>query len=79
MDRLVLTPVEIISAIRPMVVVFGALFFLNAIGWGTMVSSTSMRCWAPYSQERSSHLFFCRGSPAGRSLSRVSFWGCCGP
>jgi hypothetical protein len=33
-DRLVLTPVEIISAIRPMVVVFGALFFLNAIGLG---------------------------------------------
>jgi hypothetical protein len=33
-DRLILTPVEIISAIRPMVVVFGALFFLNAIGLG---------------------------------------------
>jgi len=33
-DRLVLTPVEIIAAMKPIVAVFGALFFLNAIGLG---------------------------------------------
>ena len=47
-------------------------------GWGIMVSSTSMRCWAPSSRELSSRLFFCRGFPAGRSLLRVSFWDCFG-
>ena len=34
LNRLVLTPVEIIAALKPMVVVFGVLFMLNAIGLG---------------------------------------------
>lgn len=33
-DRLVLTPVELVAAIKPMAVVFGVLFILNAIGLG---------------------------------------------
>ena len=33
-DRLVLTPVELVAALKPMAVVFGIMFILNAIGLG---------------------------------------------
>jgi len=33
-DRLILTPVEFIAAVKPMAAVFGVLFILNAIGLG---------------------------------------------
>jgi len=33
-DRLVLTPVEIVGAIKPLVIVFGVFFILNAVGFG---------------------------------------------
>ena len=33
-DRLVLTPVELVAAIKPMIIVFGVLFMLNAAGLG---------------------------------------------
>lgn len=33
-DRLVLTPVELVAAIKPIAIVFGVLFILNAIGLG---------------------------------------------
>lgn len=34
LDRLVLTPMELITALKPMLIVFGVLFILNAIGLG---------------------------------------------
>jgi hypothetical protein len=33
-DRLVLTPIELISALKPTLIIFGVLFILNAIGFG---------------------------------------------
>jgi hypothetical protein len=33
-DRLVLTPVEVVTSIKPFILVFGVLFILNAIGFG---------------------------------------------
>lgn len=33
-DRLVLTPVELVAAIKPIIIVFGVMFILNAIGLG---------------------------------------------
>ena len=33
-DRLVLTPMEVVAALKPMVIAFGILFILNAIGLG---------------------------------------------
>ena len=33
-DRLVLTPIEIVSAIKPSIILFGILFILNSIGFG---------------------------------------------
>jgi hypothetical protein len=33
-DRLVLTPMELVAALKPMVIVFGILFILNAVGLG---------------------------------------------
>jgi hypothetical protein len=33
-DRLVLTPIELVSALKPTLIIFGVLFILNAIGFG---------------------------------------------
>jgi hypothetical protein len=33
-DRLVLTPMEVVAALKPMVIAFGVLFVLNAVGLG---------------------------------------------
>lgn len=33
-DRLVLTPIELVAAIKPTIIVFGILFILNAVGFG---------------------------------------------